>query len=281
MSEQVHQRLSGSTAVRRMAAFANRIPFPYRLFPVRIDGRRMIAHTMDRLLALWLWKLGKLEQAGLRALHRYCRPGMRALDIGANIGLYTLELAARTGPDGHVWAFEPDPGNAKTLDCNLRLNQFGNVTVIPHAVGAESGETVLFLDDAHHGNHRIFRTGNASREIHVGRVSLDDFFSAGEQVDIVKVDVQGAEKYVLDGMRKLAARSPQMILLIELSGKDPVPAECSVGETVHALTTMGFHLWVLDEETGREEYVMPGELVRLLDGVEYLNVLARKGHTNG
>jgi FkbM family methyltransferase len=153
------------------------------------------------------------------------RPGDIAVDVGAMIGYYTVILAKRVGPNGRVYAFEPDVENFALLESNVQMNGYSHVECRNVLVGAESGPGKLWRATTNRGDHRAFAT--ADREaVDVEIVALDDVID--RPVDIVKIDVQGYEPFVLDGMRGVIERSPQLAMLVEFcpaliseAGADP------------------------------------------------------------
>jgi len=247
---------------------------------VRVMGQRMSGHTMDRFLALWFWKLRILEYEVIGLLPRLCSPGMKILDIGANIGLYTLLFAKYAGPAGQVWAFEPDQRNADTLQRNLRLNGHENVSVDTRAVGAESTKGRLFLSDSHQGDHRMF-DGDESRDaIDIDVVAIDDMFQNGESIDLVKIDVQGAEEMVLAGMQEVMSRSRALTLIVEIGEDEFAAPGCSAASTMSRLDALGFSLAYVDTKSAE---IVPvdssNEFLAALHGRQYLNLLASRNDT--
>jgi len=277
MLSDIHQRLYDSRVMRRLAARLNKLPLPYRRMVVNVLGQRMTAHTVDRYLALWFWKMRLLEYEVLGILPRLCSPGMKILDVGANIGLYTLLFAKYVGSTGHVWAYEPDHGNADTLKHNLSLNGHSNVTVDTRAVGAKTETGTLFLSDSHQGDHRLFQGDDSRRGVGVEVVALDDEFKNDEQVDIVKIDVQGVEEFVLMGMEKLLSRSTALTVIVEIVEDELAAPNCSASSAVARLESLGFRLAYVDTNGAK---IVPVNSIDAflvaLTGKQYLNLLATK-----
>ncbi len=144
------------------------------------------------------------------------------LDVGANVGFYTLHFARRVGPGGVVHAFEPDPHNAARLEANCRLNDFGSVVRIHRqAVGGAAGRLTFHRSDrAHSGWGSLEPFREAVEKIEVECVTLDAFLAAEgiRHVDLMKVDVEGAECDLLDGARESLAAHVFRHLAIEFNG---------------------------------------------------------------
>lgn len=200
---------------------------------------------------------GNLESAVQEAMVRHLGDGGVFYDIGANVGFFGMLGAHLAGlQSGHVYAFEAAPDNADAIRVNAALNGIGNVTVICKAVSSESGRGRLqVVDDQSwskledYGEHPY-----TEQVIEVDLVSIDDLVAAGElqPPTLVKIDVEGAELAVLEGMRStIDAYRPAIICelhdthhefvaamrahgyrLINLEGTIPVSEE---GASAHAL----------------------------------------------
>lgn len=146
---------------------------------------------------------GTYEPEVVRAVQSVVCPGWVTVDIGANIGYFTLLLAKLVGPRGRVIVFEPLPENFDVLRENVDLNGYRNVILEPKAVLDTPGSARLYRQREH------LLTGTASVVqgqgvgLRVPAVSLDAYLDAiGERVNFVKIDVEGAEAAVLNGMRR-------------------------------------------------------------------------------
>jgi FkbM family methyltransferase len=190
-------------------------------------------------------------------------PGMTVVDIGANIGYYALLLAQSVGPVGHVYAFEPDPPNLQLLRKNVAANGFQNiVTVVPLACGTQSGVT-SFSNSSFYGqkNQKV-------AVIEVKVVSLDDYFSflGWPQVDLIKMDIEGAEKTALDGMQQLSQRNPQLNIILEFNPFMMKQAGVTRAGFFDALCSLGFsNFWVIKNEFKGEKYLVELEIPRDID----------------
>jgi FkbM family methyltransferase len=147
---------------------------------------------------------------GIHELHvtelfrKILRKGMVVVDVGANVGWYSL-LAA-VGEAGTVVAFEPEPHNFALLRSSIEMNGFAKrVIAIPECVFDKDGETTLHLDSDNMGGHSIVHAERPSGVLKVPMTRLDTILpSMGiKRVNLLKVDVEGAEKQVIDGLGKL------------------------------------------------------------------------------
>jgi FkbM family methyltransferase len=163
---------------------------------------------------------GNLESAVQEAMVRHLGRGGVFYDIGANVGFFSLLAAHLAGlSEGRVYAFDAAPDNAEAIRVNAALNRIPNVEVLGVAVSDRSGWGRLqVVDDqswsklAEYGEHPF-----TERIIDVTMVSLDDLVSAGSlpPPSVVKIDVEGAELAVLDGMRNTIAEH-QPVIICEL-----------------------------------------------------------------
>ncbi len=181
------------------------------------DGRRMRVRSHDVLQRRLFW-FGAYERSTTELFRALLVPGTTVLDVGANVGYFTLLAAAGVGPQGTVVAFEPVRENADLLAENMALNEFDNVVIERAAVTDRDGEVALFLHrkDVNSGMASVL--GSASPAVESRRVpavSLDSYLARRDQgpgqgpgrtrVSLVKMDIQGAEGQALDGMARLLA----------------------------------------------------------------------------
>ena len=138
------------------------------------------------------------------------------MDIGANIGYYTLIFARLVGETGRVFAFEPDPANFALLKKNIETNGYHNVVLEQKAVSSTTGSLKLYISEDSAGDHKIYDSGEARQFIEIEAVSLDDYFSHKDgAVDCIKMDIQGAEWAALQGMSTLLSDTINMKLFME------------------------------------------------------------------
>jgi FkbM family methyltransferase len=189
-------------------------------------GEQLYRRAFTAYLPLYSTYKSISDRTERQLLRSVVRPGMTAVDVGANIGVHTRYLARLCGPDGRVVAFEPSPVNFARLKANV--GKLPNVTIYASAVGDQSGSRPLYLSPDLNVDHRTYETGEARRRITVPMVRLDDIFPPGSHVDVLKVDVQGFEPAVLEGAQRLVSDNPHLKAVIEYwpyglaqGGRDP------------------------------------------------------------
>lgn len=141
-------------------------------------------------------------------------------DIGANIGFFSLIAARHVGSDGQVYAFEPVPQNAAVIERNAALNGFASIEVFKAAVGAVTGRAELNL--AHHIGGAVLASAGAPPDMRghmqVEVVALDDVIVRKKlrAPSLVKIDVEGAELSVVQGMRRtLRTHRPKVVYEVD------------------------------------------------------------------
>ena len=145
----------------------------------------------------------------------YLRAGDRFVDIGANIGLYSLLAASLVGPSGRVVAFEPGRVPAGRLHETLALNRIQNIELISSAVGENPGELAFEGGDEDATAHISERQGAVSGRVSV--VRLDDILD-GRPYAMAKLDIEGYEPFALRGMKRHLAKGNPPLFLIEAAG---------------------------------------------------------------
>lgn len=232
---------------------------------VRIGKHRMSPGSVDRILAIWLWKWGLLEGYETFLLKHIVAKGMRVLDIGANIGYYSLIFAELVGADGSVYAYEPDPDNYVVLLRNIQLNGYRNIVAVPKAVSADNRTISLYKNNGNRGDHRIYESDDGVRtRITVDAVRLDDAFKPGTRFDFIKMDIQGAEVAAFEGMERLLQDNPGIRIVVELMPEQYSRSGHDVVLFLKQLTQLhGFRLNYIDESARKIVPVSDEELLRM------------------
>jgi FkbM family methyltransferase len=194
--------------------------------PVRLpSGVRWIARNDNMREALLA---GTFESAEIAFVHRFLRPGMTVLDLGAHNGLYTLHASKLVGSQGKVIAFEPSPRERRALLLHLVLNCCTNVKVERLAVGDENAEASLFVVEGNQTGCNSLRPPNVlsgTSPVRVRVTQLDSWLDRRKfgQIDFVKLDVEGAELAALRGASKLLERRPRPVILAEVQDVRTIP----------------------------------------------------------
>jgi len=220
----------------------------------------------------------RYERGTTRVFERTLRPGAVVVDVGAHVGYYTLLAARLTGPEGKVYAFEPDPANFALLLENLELNQAANAVAIPKAVAGERSNARLFQDPLNSDRHTLcpLAAGEDSpHSISVATTSLDDFCESlgWPQIDLIKMDIEGAEPMALRGMQRTLRRCAVRRLVVEFN---PLGIEAA------GMAPENFLMEVARAGYALSEILNDGELQKLapVDFVLYTRTVKGRGGTN-
>lgn len=240
-------------------------------------GHRLVVPLGDDAIGGVLRSSGTYEPHVMAALDRVLEPGMTVIDGGANIGIVTMAAAELVGPTGAVVAVEALARNAALVRLSAALNGWTHVSV--HHAALDRGNGLRVIDTAAGSNgivagtvRRLLDDGVPADELAAREVvetsTLDELGAPLDQVDLLKLDIEGAEGLALAGGRGLVERHRPTILLEyspdlleQVSGVD--------GPTMlRELVDDGYRLEVLDEHTDTSDTVetAPEELGRLLAG---------------
>jgi FkbM family methyltransferase len=239
----------------RVYVFLKRNLRPKGTVLIESHGNRMYADTRDEGVLPLLQAGGIYEEFETELFKGLLKPGMVVVDVGANIGHYSLIAARLVGESGHVYSFEPDPHNFELLRANIELNGFENVTPVNKALSNEPGTLTLYLDKYNLGGHSMSADNVliGAGTVEVETTSLDLFFisnGGGDRVDVIKMDTQGAEGKIIEGGRRLFEENDLTILMelwpfgLRNAGYDPATL-------IVNLDRLGFSFRVI-EKTGDE-----------------------------
>jgi FkbM family methyltransferase len=184
------------------------------------------------------------DRAERQFLKKILFPGAVVVDAGANIGIYSRFLSHRVGPSGAVHSFEPSPKNFMRLRSAMR--KLPNVHVCQAAVGERSAKTMLYLSDKLNVDHRAYPTeADARHALQIEMMALDDYFKAGERVDLIKIDIQGYEFHALQGARRILGENPEIKLLLEFWPYGLKQAGAEWGDLIEMLRGFGMDLMLM------------------------------------
>jgi FkbM family methyltransferase len=215
----------------------------------------------DRVVAPALRRGQIWELAETRFLHATLRRGQTFVDVGAHVGYFTVLASKIVGSGGRVFAVEPAPENVELLRLNLTRNECTNVVVLPVAAAAAPGRATLELDEENSGGHRLLPPNTAGTPVEC--VRLDDVIPASP--DVVKVDAQGYDHEVVDGLERLLAGNPRMTVLVELSPGELAHRDVDPASVLDRYVAEGFAISTLDER-GRLYRSSAGDVLAGLSG---------------
>jgi len=199
---------------------------------IEIQGSKMYVNVNDKDPSMRKtfqdYALNRIHEENTTKLFKQTvKEGDTVVDLGANIGYFTLLAASLVGEKGKVYAFEPEPRNYNYLAKNIELNSYNNVFAIQKAVSDKNAKTKLYICPYDTGHHTIkqyegirdYKPEFLTKEekfIEIETIILDDFFKDKEQlIDVIKMDVEGAEMLALSGMDKIIKQSKNLKMFIE------------------------------------------------------------------
>ena len=159
---------------------------------------------------------GSYEAFELRLFTESLATGMVVVDVGANVGYYTLIAARVVGEQGRVFAFEPDPRTLAALSTNVAANGLHNVTVIGKAASDGEGDCEMYLDSSANRSS-LYRSASLDRVTRRERIETTrvDKVLGRLEADVVKMDIEGGEPAALRGMRR--SLKPETVLFLEFA----------------------------------------------------------------
>lgn len=178
------------------------------------------------------------------------KPGMVFIDIGANIGYFALLAATLVSPTGRVYAFEPNPDNCQMFEKSIKANGFDNIQLFPYAV-AEAQQAFNLDVGGTNSNGRIIDfssqavPGQAAPR-RVEAVVLDDILPNLERVDVIKLDIEGAEPRAWQGMQQIVNRF-RPVLVFEFSPElIPITSHVTAESFLDEIIGCRYDLYILE-----------------------------------
>ena len=191
------------------------------------------------------------EAAETKYLEGFISSTSICVDVGANIGYFTL-LMGKVACQGKVYAFEPIPLNASLLRASVELNGFENIEIVESAVGALDGKISFSQStDSAYSSIRDTERKPVEREISVSMTTMDTYVCHHriQSIDVLKIDVEGAEGLVLEGSKALLSdpdRRPKLVLM-ELFDQNLVPFNTHASAVVDTMRGFGYTPFFVDD----------------------------------
>jgi FkbM family methyltransferase len=234
--------------------------FGDRVLMTRIwSGHMMMVHTDDMIVAPHLVNIGINEPHNTRILVSLIKPGDVFVDVGANVGYFSVLGAWRAYPGGQVWSFEPNPKVFSILSDNLTVNGYADMAHRwPAAASDQAGERSLRIFPGYVATSTMRdvpedylrfterETGRKSHVIDVDAVRLDEAMRDVPAIDVMKIDAEGHELHVLRGAREIVSRSPDLKIVMEFNpsmlGAD------GARDLVELVRTLGFDTYAIEHD---------------------------------
>ena len=239
-------------------------------------GMSFVLPSGDFGVTLEAESTGSYEPVTTNLIESLLSSGMTFIDIGAHVGLFAIPATQWVGRSGKVIAFEPHPKNFDLLLNNLKINQVEEeVTAIQSAISNKTQSMDLYTCSFNTGDHQLYPSSTRDK-ISVPCTTLDDFFPSGTQVDLVKMDVQGAEGFAFEGMRRLLEENKAIQIIWELSPQQLLNSGYSASKVLDYLDSLDFSSTLIDDVTGEVIPVSREELLIRCPKDSYINILSSR-----
>lgn len=221
---------------------------------------------------------GIWEELTTEMFKKAIKEGDVVVDLGANLGYYTLLAARLVGKRGRVYAFEPEPINYSLLLKNIEINGYDNIVAMQKAVSDTTGTVRLFLDNTDTGAHTIYEPDDKREFIEIESVILDELFKDKKHpINVIKMDIEGAEMAALTGMDRIIRENENLKMLVEFYPAAIRGAGHSPEEFINRLLQdYHFAILAIDDYTRNKQCVRinkADELINLCEGERVVNLL--------
>ncbi len=250
------------------------------------SGQKIFVDTRSVDIGTHLMFGGWWESNYATAFCNLLKPGDVVLDIGANHGFYSLIAAPRILPGGHVYAFEPSKSFYDLIRASVSVNGLGDtVSVVNLALGDSEADVTLEFDRhwSGDGHLQMGQTRSAISDFQtelvretVKCVSLDNYLGAKlAKVDVIKMDIEGAEGLAIKGMSKIIDRSRNLKMMMEFCPAMMAGLECDASFVVQFLESRGFMCW----EISVNGELLPARWQKLLQDPDTIRnvIVSRQG----
>ena len=212
----------------------NSKPYNYGSFSMYVDVHDTLQITGS----------GKFEETETETILSFVKEDTVMLDIGANMGFYSIQVGQKA-TKGKVFSFEPDPGNFATLQKNLALNNLTNVTAYNVALSDKKDTMRLYKHPFNVGDYRLYNDGDFTEYVDVPTLRIDDTIQ--EKVDLIKIDVQGFEYFVLKGGQFLLEKYKPTVIS-EFWPRGLHNSGASAFDYLNMMQTLGYSVSRIDDE---------------------------------
>lgn len=249
-------------------------------FAIKVEGKWIYYDSLDRLAAVLLWKFNLLEKHELKLFQSFLKPGMVILDIGANMGIYSILATKVLNGSGQIIAFEPDKQHFETISKSINKNKIQNIVLYNKAVGNKEQYLSLKIDPLNSGNYQLRRQKSEGPETNLEElvevVSLDYFLKDIPQIDLVKMDIQGFEYFALQGMKELIQKNDQCIIFCEYWPKGLNENMVTPFEFIELIASFKLMIFIFDKNINKLTKISAEELINMDNSISYKNIILSK-----
>ncbi|MFC1992422.1 FkbM family methyltransferase [Chloroflexota bacterium] len=226
------------------------------------------------------------EELTTELFKKVVKDGDIVVDLGANVGYFTLLASKLVGKEGRVYAFEPEPLNYSILIKNIELNGYKNIISVQKAVSGICGTVKLFIDEKATGCHTLSQYDDKKEFIEVDSVTLDNFFKdRNHPVNVIKMDIQGAEIAALMGMDRIIEQNDNLKIFAEFNPSLIQGMGHSAEEFVRMLLEKWhFSVRAISEQAKNRSCLQINSVSELMDlfmsrNLKHVNLFVEKNHS--
>ena len=180
---------------------------------VVVNGLKMY---LDKVDTLKLTVKGEYDRYPLQIIEKILKPEDVVLDIGGNIGYYSLMMSKMIGNHGKIFSFEPDEVSFSIFNKNVLENNLKNIKIYQLAATQENEKLKLFINKDNKGDNRIYESQSLNQDsIEIEGRRIDDILSEDTKVNFIKIDIQGSEFGAIKGMGKIIENNPEITIYSE------------------------------------------------------------------
>lgn len=231
------------------------------------NGMKIIVNIHDRCVCRMIRILGRWDRNETRVLEKLIQPGFKVVEVGANFGCYTLLMSKLVGENGSVIAFEANPYVSKYLKKSVELNNLTNVIIYENAVAQTSYKGFMVYGLSNIGGGYILPDTQNSQEtcktekcVPIKVITLDEVLGS-VSINVLKMDAEGSEAWILDGATKTIENSKDIIIVMEWVTDHLKRNSINIEAFVQKLKSYGFNFWRINKKEGIES-ISADELVK-------------------
>ena len=230
------------------------------LITVELQDFKFILDRRDHAVSGSIIAQGWFEKHVTSAIRQFLRPGMIAIDIGANIGFQTMHMAAVVGTSGMVYAIEPSSENCRLIVINAEENNFSHIAVHPVALSDMSGYVLITPQIGSNGLIFPVNIRDFSHTV-VACTKLDSLIDDDQRINLIKIDVEGYEYRAVRGALDTIRRS-MPVIVSELSPYMlRIMSNIRAEEYLSMMTSLGYATHLIDKNQGIQPEVAAGKLL--------------------
>lgn len=228
-------------------------------FEAAFNGESSFLHKVNEEVTMRLYRDSKLsrmiydgfEQEETAYMQTVLKPGDTMLDIGANVGLFTMLAAQQVGATGRVLSFEPSPTTFLRLEENVAINDFNHVQCFNIGLSDKSGTLDFYTSQSGHDAWDSFAVdarGRLGNSVSVPVQALDEIVQTHTitRIDFIKIDVEGWEKFVImGGTECLTTQSP--IVMVEFTDENTFNAGYRTLDIYEAMESLGYRWFMIED----------------------------------